>query len=64
MEIPEDFERIPTRSFGHESRDLTPIPDEHDLLLVALYGVDHGAEVTGDLGNRKRLHERTVSDRI
>ena len=64
IEVAEDLESILARRFGHESRDVASIANEDDLLLIAFNAIKHGTEVAGDLGDRKRLHVWTVSDRI
>ena len=48
IQVAEHAQSVLTRRFRNQPSDVPLISHEHDLLLVALYGVENGAEVAGD----------------
>jgi len=44
------------RCFGYEPRNLPPIADENDFLLLMLNAIKYCAEVARDLGDGECLH--------
>ena len=44
------------RRLRNKTSDLSLIPHEHDLFLVALKIVENCTEVAGDVGDGQRLH--------
>ena len=56
MQVAEDFHCVLTRSLGNEARYLSAIAHRHDLLLIALQGIEHRAEIPGNLGDGESFH--------
>ena len=56
IQVAEHAQRVLTRRFRNKSSNLSLIPHEHDLFLVALEIVKNGTEVAGDVGYGQRLH--------
>jgi len=56
VQVPEHFQCRLVRCFGYEPRDLPPITDENDLLLLMLDAIKDCAEVACDLGDGERFH--------
>lgn len=54
IQVSEHFQCRPLRCFGYEPRNLAPIADENDLLLLVLNATKDGAEVARNLGDGER----------
>lgn len=50
------------RRLGDETSHVPLISHEHDLLLVALDGIENRAEVARDISHRQCLHPIRLSD--
>ena len=62
IQVAEYAQGILTRRFRNQPRDVPVMSHEHDLFLIALYGIENGAEVAGHPGYGKRLHPGSLSD--
>ena len=56
IQVAKHAQRVLTRRFRNQSGNLSLIPCEHDLFLVALKIIENGTEVAGDVGYGQRLH--------
>jgi hypothetical protein len=64
IQVAEDFQCGLSGRLRHEPRDMPTISHEHDLLLLVLHGIEHLAEVPGNLRDGERLDGGSVSDWI
>ena len=65
MKIAEDLEGVATRRFRNEPGDLPAVPDQDDLFLIPLQGIEDRAEIPGDIRDRESFHvEALLSDSI
>ncbi len=56
IQVAKHAQGVLTRRFRNESSNLSLIPHEHDLFLVALEIIENSTEVAGYLGCGQRLH--------
>ena len=61
IQVAEHAQGVLTRRFRNQPSDVPAISHEHDLFLVALYGVENGAKVARYLGYGKCLHSVSLS---